>query len=41
MKENDSVEGEEFMDDESKIKLKLTIDRIKREAVFDFNGTSS
>ena len=27
------------MDDGSKIILKLTIDRVKREAVFDFTGT--
>ena len=34
-----SVENREFMDDGTVLCLKLTIDRGKREAVFDFGGT--
>mmetsp|Transcript_32357 Transcript_32357/g.23895 ORF Transcript_32357/g.23895 Transcript_32357/m.23895 type:complete len:222 (+) Transcript_32357:1700-2365(+) len=35
-----TVTAEDFMDDGSKIVLALTIDRRKREAIFDFTGTS-
>ncbi|KAI4367572.1 hypothetical protein MLD38_023295 [Melastoma candidum] len=35
-----TIEEEDYMDDGSCIHLKLTIDFIKGEAVFDFNGTS-
>jgi len=37
LKEIDSVEATDYMDDGSLIKLKLTIDRTKGEATFDFN----
>lgn len=40
MNEIDFVEDHEFMDDGSKICLKLTINRIERSAIFDFSGTS-
>ena len=39
MKEVDFVEEEEFMDNGSKIKLKLTIDQKTGSAIFDFTGT--
>ncbi|KAK4776422.1 hypothetical protein SAY86_005110 [Trapa natans] len=35
-----TVEEEDYMDDGSRIKLALTIDPVKGEAVFDFEGTS-
>ncbi|GAV65993.1 Hydantoinase_A domain-containing protein/Hydantoinase_B domain-containing protein/Hydant_A_N domain-containing protein [Cephalotus follicularis] len=35
-----SIEEEDYMDDGSVIHLKLTIDSIKGEAIFDFSGTS-
>lgn len=35
-----TIEEEDYMDDGSSIKLALTIDPIKGEAVFDFGGTS-
>ncbi|OWM79165.1 5-oxoprolinase-like [Punica granatum] len=35
-----TIEEEDYMDDGSSIKLTLTIDPIKGEAVFDFHGTS-
>jgi 5-oxoprolinase (ATP-hydrolysing) len=35
----DSVTETEFMDDGTAIRLKLTIDRNMRNAVFDFSGT--
>jgi 5-oxoprolinase (ATP-hydrolysing) len=39
MKEVDDLYYEDFMDDGSKVALKLTIDRKERKAVFDFEGT--
>jgi 5-oxoprolinase (ATP-hydrolysing) len=39
LKEVDSVVAKDHLDDGSLIKLKLTIDRIKKTAVFDFTGT--
>lgn len=39
LKEIDFVEEHDFMDDGTIIKLKLTIDRISRSAIFDFSGT--
>ena len=39
MKEIDFVKEEEFMDNGSKIKLKLTINRKNGSAIFDFTGT--
>lgn len=39
LKEIDSVEAEDFMDDGTPIRLRLTIDRKKGSAVFDFTGT--
>ena len=36
LKEVDTVYADDFMDDGSHLKLALTIDRIKKEAVFDF-----
>jgi 5-oxoprolinase (ATP-hydrolysing) len=41
MKEVLVIEEEEFMDDGTRIKLKLTIDRLNRSALFDFTGTGS
>jgi 5-oxoprolinase (ATP-hydrolysing) len=41
MKEIETVEEEEFMDDGTRIKLRLTIDRSSRTAVFDFTGSGS
>jgi 5-oxoprolinase (ATP-hydrolysing) len=38
-KEVDFVENGEFMDDGTELRLKLTIDRNKRNAIFDFTGT--
>ena len=35
----DSLYAEDFMDDGSRIALKLTIDRNKKTAIFDFTGT--
>eukprot|EP00825_Cyclidium_porcatum_P026350 TRINITY_DN2836_c0_g1_i4.p1 TRINITY_DN2836_c0_g1~~TRINITY_DN2836_c0_g1_i4.p1 ORF type:complete len:460 (-),score=62.00 TRINITY_DN2836_c0_g1_i4:80-1459(-) len=39
MKEIDFVQEEDYMDDGSKIQLKLIIDRINRTAIFDFTGS--
>jgi 5-oxoprolinase (ATP-hydrolysing) len=39
MKEIDYVEEIEYMDGGTPIKLKLTINRIDRTAIFDFEGT--
>eukprot|EP01098_Paradermamoeba_levis_P002844 TRINITY_DN1351_c0_g1_i1.p1 TRINITY_DN1351_c0_g1~~TRINITY_DN1351_c0_g1_i1.p1 ORF type:complete len:682 (+),score=195.46 TRINITY_DN1351_c0_g1_i1:1498-3543(+) len=39
LKPVDCLEAEDFMDDGSPIHLKLTIDREKRTAIFDFTGT--
>ena len=39
MKQIDSIYAEDLMDDGSTIKLKLTIDRNKGTAIFDFTGT--
>ena len=39
MKEIDTVEAEDFLDDGSPIRLALTIDRRSGSAVFDFSGT--
>ncbi|KRX01580.1 hypothetical protein PPERSA_01483 [Pseudocohnilembus persalinus] len=39
MKEVDYVISEDYMDDGSKIRLKLTIDRTTKSAIFDFTGT--
>lgn len=39
MKEVDYVVEKDYMDDGSVIQLKLTIDRVKRSALFDFTGT--
>lgn len=40
LKEIDCVEDTEYMDDGSKIQLKLTINRVVKSAIFDFTGTS-
>lgn len=40
MKEIDYVQETDYMDDGSQIKLKLTIDRVSRTALFDFSGSS-
>lgn len=39
LKEYDYVEEQDYMDDGTLIKLKLTIDRQTRSAIFDFSGT--
>ncbi len=39
MAEIDSVQAQDFMDDGTRIRLRLTIDRRQRSAVFDFSGT--
>ncbi len=39
MNEIDFVEEIEYMDAGTPIKLKLTIDRLKKTALFDFEGT--
>lgn len=41
MKEIETVGEEEYMDDGTRIKLRLTIDRVNRSAIFDFTGTGS
>lgn len=40
LKEIDTIESDEYMDDGSKINLKLTINRQDRSVIFDFTGTS-
>lgn len=40
LKEIDTIESHEYMDDGSKINLKLTINRNDGSVIFDFNGTS-
>jgi len=40
MKEIDSVREKEYMDDGSTIQLNLTINRLTKTAIFDFEGTS-
>ena len=40
LREVDTLEAEDFMDDGSRIHLSLTIDRTKGSAIFDFTGTS-
>ncbi len=39
MAEEESIEAEDFLDDGSPIRLRLTIDRRRGSAVFDFSGT--
>ena len=39
--EGQDLSAVDYMDDGSPIKLKITIDAEKGEAVFDFNGTGS
>lgn len=40
LKEKDTLEAQDFLDDGSIIKLRLTIDRVNGSAVFDFTGTA-
>jgi 5-oxoprolinase (ATP-hydrolysing) len=39
LKEVDTVEAIDYMDDGTPICLKLTIDRVKQTAIFNFDGT--